>query len=359
MQDKSSDDRRLIPVKGHPGICRREPGTGYVVIFRRHGKQHKRYFRTLSEARAFKGRAASGAALPSSRTPFNTYALAWCNTYTGRTSKGLSDRTRASYKDAVERVLIPHFGTARLDRITPSDIRKFIAHLVEQRYAPATARRYFAPLRAMLQCAVEEDLIARNPADGVRVIVPGERQRKPKRLSVEQTRALLAQMPAEHADLAYLLAATGLRISEALALTWADFQGGAEGHPVLVITRSKTEAGERRVPLSPNTVRLLLKRRGDESDDAPIFPSSAGTAIDPHNYRREVFRPAAQRAGVPWATPHVLRHGVASLMAEQGYSPAQIAGHLGHADGGVLALKTYIHADIIESPDFLDDAFGG
>jgi hypothetical protein len=37
---------------------------------------------------------------------------------------------------------------------------------------------------------------------------------------------------------------------------------------------------------------------------------------------------------------------MASLMAERGYSPAQIAAHLGHADGGVLALRTYVHAEL-------------
>jgi len=67
-----------------------------------------------------------------------------------------------------------------------------------------------------------------------------------------------------------------------------------------------------------------------------------------------VFKPAAKRAGVPWATPHKLRHGNASLMAREGFSPSQIASHLGHADGGVLALKTYIHSDRLTSTDFID-----
>jgi hypothetical protein len=55
----------------------------------------------------------------------------------------------------------------------------------------------------------------------------------------------------------------------------------------------------------------------------------------------------------------MLRHGMASLMAERGESPAQIAAHLGHADGGVLALRTYVHPDAIDSLDFVDEALGG
>ncbi|MDP8910049.1 MAG: hypothetical protein M3N47_13260 [Chloroflexota bacterium] len=43
-------------------------------------------------------------------------------------------------------------------------------------------------------------------------------------------------------------------------------------------------------------------------------------------------------------------------MADRGYSAAQIASHLGHADGGVLAQRTYIRPAMIEAPTFVDDA---
>ena len=45
-------------------------------------------------------------------------------------------------------------------------------------------------------------------------------------------------------------------------------------------------------------------------------------------------------------------------MANQGYSAAKIAAHLGHADGGVLALRTYIHADRLDSADWVDEHLG-
>jgi integrase len=123
---------------------------------------------------------------------------------------------------------------------------------------------------------------------------------------------------------------------------------------------NEDEAGLRTIPLSPETVRRLTKRRAESryaGDTDPIFPSATGTRIDPHNFRHKVFKPAAKRAGVSWATPHKLRHGLASLMANRGYSPSQIAAHLGHADGGVLALRTYIHADRLDSAEFIDQAF--
>jgi integrase len=135
----------------------------------------------------------------------------------------------------------------------------------------------------------------------------------------------------------------------------------ADGTPTVTIRKSKTRAGERTIPLSPETARMLTRRRAAaefKADAAPIFPSESGTAMDDHNYRQRVFKPAAKRAGVPWASPHKLRHGMASLMAERGYGAADIAAMLGHADGGVLALKTYIHPKV-RAVDFVDDVLKG
>ncbi len=349
--------RRLIPVQGHPGIYR--IGNRYQVRWRHHGRQRAKSFRTLAEARRFKARTAAGDTQPTKRIPFKRYAFDWIDSYTGRTARGVSDRTRASYRDALTRLAIPYFGTVPLDQIDPPLLREFIAHLAVTGLAPASVRRAYAPVRALLATAYDDGYIRSNPAAGVRVVVADHRARKPKRLTAEETRALLGQMPAEHADLAYFLATTGCRIGEALAARWRDIGNDSAGRPSLTIPKAKTPSGERTIPLSPLTARRLTKRRADArfaGADDPIFPSSVGTPLNPHNYRRQVFRPAAKRAGVVWATPHMLRHGLATLMAEHGYSPAQIAGHLGHADGGVLALRTYVHADPLESADFVDAA---
>jgi integrase len=168
----------------------------------------------------------------------------------------------------------------------------------------------------MLATAYEDDLIVRNPSAGVRVIVADERAAKRKRMTPEETTRLLSHIAPEHADLAYLMAATGLRISEAVALCWADFTQGSDG-PTLTVRRSKTAAGRRTIPLSPETVRRLTKRRSAIGAGAtmsePMFPSQSGAQMDTHNFRRRIFKPAAAAAGVAWATPHALRHGMASL----------------------------------------------
>jgi integrase len=348
-----------VPVKGHPGVFKK--GNRYQVRYRHNERQVAKSFRTLSEAARHKGKIDSGDTQPTSKEPFKSYALRWLDSYTGRTARGLSDSTRASYRDAIERLAVPFFKTVPLERIDPPLLRSFIAHLAKRGLAPASVRRMYAPVRALLGTAYDDGMLRTNPAAGVRVIVKDTRTRTPKWLSTDQTKTLLAEMPIEHSDLCFFLAATGVRISEALGARWGDIGPDQDKRIVLTIPKAKTDAGLRTIPLSPETVRRLTKSRSLSpyaGDSDPIFPSADGTAIDPCNYRREVFRPAAKRAGVPWCTPHKLRHGLASLMAHEGHSAAQIAAHLGHADGGVLAMRTYIHADMIDDPQFIDDAFG-
>ncbi len=347
----------MIPVEGHPGIYKR--GSRYVVTWKHRGKPRKSFHRTLTEARRAKAKRATGETEPASRRRFDAYARDWVRTYQGRTSRGLSDTTRASYADAIERFAIPHFGTARLGDITAADVRDYIATLTRQGLRASTVRRYVAPLRAMFAEAVADRALQINPTATVRVFVRGEQRRRPKTLTSEQILALIEQIPDEHRDLVVFLAYTGVRISEALDATWGDL-AQENGGPVLQIPDSKTDAGVRAVPLAPEFNRRLLRRRAAAryaTDPDPIFPTSVGTPMDARNFRREVWRPAVQRAGVQ-ATPHTLRHSLASLLFERGHTAVQIAAWLGHSDPS-FTLRTYVHARDVGDAEFLDDVFGG
>jgi len=352
------EHRRLIRVPNHPGIYRK--GDRFHVRFRHKGRQRTRTFRTKTEAVQFKGQVASGDTLTGSRERFSAYAERWLETYEGGTSNGISEETRASYRDSLERHAFPFFGAIKLEEIDPPFLREYTQHLANKGLAPNTVRRYFAPVRALLGTANGDGLLRSNPARGFRVVVRGDnedRRRNKRRLSAQQTKDLLSEIPAGYSDLVYLLASTGVRIGECLAFTWSDFRTDADG-PTLQITKSKTASGVRRIAISPEAARRLLKRRAESdfsSDDDSIFPTRSGLPMDAHNFRNRVFVPAAKRAGVPWARPHALRHGLATMMAELGYSPPHIAAHLGHADGGVLAMKTYVKVERVKSMAFVDE----
>lgn len=353
------EHRRMVATE-YPGIYSK--GSRYLVRWRDRGRLATRSFRTLSEAKRFKKQVAAGDTRPTSRDPFKNYALKWLDAYTGRTGKGVADSTRDSYRDWIEREAMPFFGTVPLDDIDPPMLKEYHAYLAKRGLAPSSVRRAYAPVRALLATAYEDGLLKSNPAAGVRVIVaePDNRPARRMHLTAEETKRLLAEIPDEHADLVLLLATTGARISEPLTATYGGFGQDVDGGPVLRFAKSKTEAGLQPIPLTPEAARMLVRRRDDAgaSDDDLIFPNANGTPMDRRNWTRRVFKPAARRAGVPWASPHKLRHSVATLMAERGYQAADIARMLRHADGGALAQRTYMHPKV-RSVDFLDDAIGG
>jgi hypothetical protein len=80
----------------------------------------------------------------------------------------------------------------------------------------------------------------------------------------------------------------------------------------------------------------------------PIFATRHGTHQDSHNLRQRL-RPAAQAAGVPWMTPHVLRHSLATELVDRGYDISAIAKVLGHRSEA-FNRRVYVHSR--ETPRF-------
>jgi hypothetical protein len=87
-----------------PGIYKR--GSRYVVVWQHRGQQHKRSYRTLSEALEAKGRRQAGDRRPATRRPLDEYALEWVAGYTGRTSRGLTEDARREYRRALKQHIL-------------------------------------------------------------------------------------------------------------------------------------------------------------------------------------------------------------------------------------------------------------
>jgi integrase len=159
-----------------------------------------------------------------------------------------------------------------------------------------------------LETAVWDGLLASNPA--ARVKRPGVPRTEAHYLSIAEVATLLeAVKDSRYAPLLGLLAATGLRRGEALALRWSDVDltnsllrvrgtlSRANGH--LVISEPKTKRSRRDVPLTPTTVALLRSVKAKQADErlkavsiwvetGLVFTTESGTAVDPTNARRAI-----------------------------------------------------------------------
>jgi len=352
-----------------PGVYRR--GSRYAVVYRdRQGRQHKRSAPSFAEARLLKSTLAAGVAhgeyASVSRVTLAEYLPEWLSTYAGRTNHGVRAQTKREYRQDLERHALPFFGQTRLVEIEPREIKRFIASLLEQGLRSSSVRRRLAPLRALLATAVEDGLIRSNPAAGVRVprspadpIDPDPR----KALNEDELRRLLHELPTEWRLFVEFLAHTGLRFSEAIAVRWDDID--IEQHRLHVrrrlyhgIDTPKSRHGRRAIPLSPgmlDSLADLRQRSNHRADRDPVFASQTGTPLDYANVYRRVFKPAATRAGIPWAGLHTLRHTCATILFRNGLNAKQVQLWLGHhSPAFTLAIYVHLNADDLPDPSFLD-----
>ena len=148
-----------------------------------------------------------------------------------------------------------------------------------------------------------------------------------------------------------LLAATGLRISEAIGLRWSDLVLDQPAAHLQVrraivkgaIVAPKSRHGARLIPLTPElAARLRAHRPPDAVDDAFVFPGHDGAGSDQGSLRRRVLIPAAERAGLAGVGFHTLRHTCASMLTESGLSPLRLQRWMGHRSPA-FTLETYGH----------------
>jgi integrase len=103
-------------------------------------------------------------------------------------------------------------GGREIRSIGKADIREFLAELSKTKNA-ATVERVFRLLHRVLEVAVEEDQLRRNPAHGVKV--PVSRRREARFLTEQEIGAIASQVPERYRALVWTLAISGLRIGEA------------------------------------------------------------------------------------------------------------------------------------------------
>jgi integrase len=92
------------------------------------------------------------------------------------------------------------------------------------------------------------------------------------------------------------------------------------------LTGPKSRHGRRTIPIS-NELAALIADRGESE---LLFVGAQGATLRPGNLRYRVMIPAAERAGVPWARFHTLRHTCAALLIDAGASPLRLQRWMGH-----------------------------
>lgn len=238
------------------------------------------------------------------RVRLSTFAASWLQARVRTVKPSVSTR----YAMSLQHHIIPALGGLYLDRISPSDVQRYVSDRIEAGAAGYTVLNELRVLRTMAADAVVEGL---SKADWTaRVAAPPVArwtEERPNLLTAEQLAAVLAAVPPRWRTLVELMAFTGLRWGEASGLRWSDVD---ERQGIVRVRRSnwrgravtpKTTASARAVPLPPVLVGRLRPMAGDL-----LFPADTGELH--HGFPLiKVMKRACAAAGIPYVTPHGLR----------------------------------------------------
>src|SRR5437868_12835978 len=129
--------------------------------------------------------------------------------------------TQKHYQYVIETHLLPTFGNLQLRLISREAVQNFLLLKLKQDLSWKTVKHIRTVLGTILGTAEVWGYIEDNPVPKTRLPRRGPRPER-KVLIPEQLRSLLAALPEPSCSLVWLLALTGLRIGELLALRWRD-----------------------------------------------------------------------------------------------------------------------------------------
>lgn len=245
--------------------------------------------------------------------------------------------------------LVPNLKLCELTRISYQQLLNDYATEHERQ----TTMDFHHQLKGAVLDAVDEGLIERDPTR--KAIIKGKvpREKKPKYLNQFELHTMLTNLNLKQEInwdwFILLLAKTGMRFSEALALTPKDFDFV---HQTLSISKTwnykndggflptKNQSSVRKIQLDWQTIIQFSQLLKGLPEDKLIFVQTKGKIYN--STVNSVLARLCKKANVPIISIHGLRHTHASILLFAGVSIASVARRLGHASMATTQ-KTYLH----------------
>ncbi len=306
-------------------------GEHYRVKWRRSdGTQSSKTFRTKTEARQFKANTDADKSRGGFRDDRQT-KLTFAQ-YSTRYIQTLNHQeSTARRRDGImKKYLLPSIGHLRMTQIRHMELQNEVGKWQKAGLAPRSILNHIHLLKPIFDLAVLEDIIMKNPTTGLKLPKLGKVERHP--LSPQECHALLQAIPQGYAPLIHFTLATGVRWNELASLKIGDLNLLRKE---VSIGESKTDAGVRTLPLEDEDIAHIAKHLADSGrtgadDESPLFTSPEGKRLHYSNFRRRVFVPACEKAGIPDVTFHDLRRTHATMLVAEGHSAAVIQERMGH-----------------------------
>lgn len=297
-----------------------------------------------------------------------------------QTKNNLAKSTKSNYQYYYEHSIKgSRLGNMKVIDIKKSDILMFYKQFSDGGYSAGTIQILQKIVRPSLQLACDDNVILKNPADGCTKDYSTELEKK-YALTFDEEKEFLERIKNRPRMKRYypmyaIILETGLRISEAIGLTWDDVDmekrtisinhqvqcRTVEHKYTLFANTTKTEAGVRIIPMTDDVYRLFVEQRkvwlstikdSDFEVDGYknfVFVSHVTGKCMNHNNVRRMLRSIVdmnkdREIQLPPISPHILRHTAATRLAESGCDIKVMQYLLGHTDVRTT-MRVYNHVD--------------
>ena len=236
----------------------------------------------------------------------------------------------------------------RIRRVTPLDLRGYLAELRRADYSRATVARKIATLRSFYKYLAREGHVQANPVKVIRT--PRQEKRLPKFLAPAEVERLLSAprgndlLSLRDAAILEVLYSTGMRVSELVGLNLESID------PIGEVARVRGKGRRERIaPLGSFAMRALnryLEARAamPVHDAEAVFVNRRGHRLDVRSVRRKLAKYLRAAGLDAHASPHTLRHSFATHMLERGADLRAVQELLGHRSLSTTQIYTHVTA---------------
>ena len=376
--EKRKDNKNRVLKEGED----QRPNGTYSYRYRDgNGKRIAVYAKTLEELRLkeveVQKSLVSGTKCDSTLTVNDMFEL-WF-----RTKLNLRSSTLKNYKNFYTIHIKDSIGKVKISKVKKIDVVLFLQSLMQDKgLSYETARLINVVLKQVFELAVDNDFIKSNPTNNATKNLNKTKPSKQKALTVEQQNELEWYIHNSQykpwAALIDTLLWTGMRIGEALGLTWNDVDFEANtisvnktltyivaGGDKFEMHDPKTESGKRIIPMLPQVRAALIWERQRQTRSGTrcisgvdgysdfVFFHQNGEILSPTTVNSALSRIVLKhndtygitRTLLPHMHNHTFRHTFSTRMCEYGVNPKAIQAVLGHSSI-VLTMNVYTDASL-------------
>jgi integrase len=247
--------------------------------------------------------------------------------------------TRETNLGNLNRHILPKLGTTPLSELEKFHCQVLLNELAEKEFSFTVVDHCRTMLKAVLEEALDADLIGKNPAR--KLVNPDTKEPEKHVLPKADAHLLLDSLAFRDRLMAMIAAFCAMRPGEIFGLRWSSWREGhfhVEGtawRGILRPGKAKTRGSKAPVTI-PNVLLPLLQAWREKHQPAPaealIFPSEKGTPMRPENWLRRRVKPIAKAVGIATTVNfQVLRRTFATNAQGMG-NPKDVQAHLRHTD---------------------------